>query len=796
MNTLRQDAAHSLRALRRNPGFTITAVLTLALGIGANTAIFTVMYAVLLKPLSYPAAERLVRVTGGATVARSEAIREARSFSKATSFLGVTENVTLSGVDTPEALTGARVSATFLDTLGIATLTGRGFSTEEETSGHDVAVISAELWQRLFHGDPRIVGRTVTLAATPHTIIGVLPRGFQFPFPGVDVWRPLQPGTMPTQARLNSPVLGVVARLKPDVTAEQARAEVAVINRQYALANPGKLDANAKQQAERLVLLKEYLVRDVRSVLWLLFGAVAFLLIIACANVASLFLARATARGREFAIRAALGAARRRLLQQLLTESLMLAAAGGACGLAMAKFGLRGIVRLPGLELPRSGEIEIDGAVFAFALVASIGATILFGLAPSLIASRPDLTVAMKGSGESADLALGGHGRSPWLQPRGLLVAAQVALSTVLLIGSALLLESLARLNGVNPGFQPANLLTMKIALPQSRLEELVQRVESIPGVQAAAVTLTLPLTGWAGTPVQKAGEMPLKLNERPIAILQSVSPGYFRTMGIAMRRGRDFAARDTQSAPPVAVISEALAKRFWPSYPAGEDPIGQPILAGASTASLEVIGIVGDVRHSGLGEAAKDGIYRPRAQTPAYPAMFAVRTISNPLELVNAVRREVRAIDANQTIAAVKTMEAVVEESEGRRRSILVLLELFAATGLALAIVGIYGLVAYSVALRTREMGIRRALGAQQGAVVLLVLRQGFGLALAGVGLGIAGAVALSRVLSGLLFEVSPTDPTTYGAVTVALLLAATAASYVPARRAARIEPTVALRD
>lgn len=303
-------------------------------------------------------------------------------------------------------------------------------------------------------------------------------------------------------------------------------------------------------------------------------------------------------------------------------------------------------------------------------------------------------------------------------------------------------------------------------------------------------------MTGWAGTPVQKAGEAPLKLNERPIAILQSVSPGYFRTMGIAMLRGRDFAVRDSQPAPPVAVISESLARRFWPSYPAGEDPIGQSIFAGASKASLEVIGIVGDVRHSGLGEAANDGIYRPRAQMPQFPAMLAVRSTGNPLGLVNAVRGEVRAIDPNQTIAAVRTMEAVVEASEGQRRSILVLLELFAATGLALAIVGVYGVIAYSVAMRTRELGIRRALGAQPGEVVQLVLRQGFGLALAGVGLGVAGAVTLSRVLRGLLFEVSPTDATTYGVVAFGLLLAAAVASYVPARRAARIEPTVALRS
>jgi putative ABC transport system permease protein len=797
------DLQYALRTLRRNPIFALTAVLTLALGMGANTAIFSVVHAVLLKPLEYHDSNRLVRLSGGATAARFEAIGQARSFTEAGAFTVFTENVTLSGPDGPEPLKGARVSANFLRILGITPLYGRSFLPEEESAGPQVVLISAELWQRRFGGDPRIVGGTATLAAAPYTIIGVLPPGFQFPFPGLEVWRPWQPSTMPTQARLNSPILSVFGRLKPGVNLEQASAELAVIHRQYALAHPGALDAKPKQ-VETVTPLKDQLVRNVRSLLWMLFGAVGFVLIIACANVASLLLARATSRSREFAIRAALGAGRGRLVKQLLAESLLLSFAGGALGLLLARWSLAGIARLPGLELPRMSEIHLDGMALAFAVVLSVATSLLFGLAPSLRASRPDLAGVMKAAGEGAPS--GGPRRlALWLSPRGLLVAGQVALSIVLLIGATLLIESLARLRRVNPGFQPANLLTMQIALSQTRydtipksaafFEELVRRVESVPGVRGAAVTLTLPTTGFAGTPVQATGQPLLKLNERPIAILQSVTPGYFRTLGIPLRRGRDFATQDTVTAPLVVIVNESLARRFWPAYPSGEDPVGRYVLVGANPQPMQIVGIAADVRQASLADDAGPGVYRPRTQNPPMSAMFAVRTEGDPLRFVNAIRSQVTAIDRDQAITAVKTMADVMEASEAQRRSIMILLGLFAGAGLLLAVVGIYGVIAYSVGQRTKEIGIRRALGAQQNDVLSLVVGQGLGLTLAGVVVGIAGALALTRVMRGLLFQVSPADPATFAGIALLVVVVSLAASFIPARRAARIDPMTALR-
>ena len=799
-----QDLRYALRTTRKNPFFALTAVLTLALGIGANTAIFTVVHAVLLKPLNYPDSGRLVRITGGATAARFDALRQAQSFRGVAAFTVYTENVTLSGLDGPEPLKASRVSTNFLEVLGVTPLQGRSFVPEEEKPAAQVAIISAELWRRQFGADPQIVGGKATLAAEPYTIIGVLPAGFPFPFPGIDVWRPWQPDTMPAQARLNSPILSVFGRLRPGVNGEQAGAQVAVINSQYALAHPEMLDANpnrprpdgwgAPAGAKPLTPLKDEVVKNVSAMLWMLFGAVGFVLLIACANVAGLLLARATSRSKEFAVRAAIGAGRGRLLGQLLTESLLLAVAGGALGVLFAHWSLSGIAAIPGLDLPRIDEVRIDGGVLAFAVLLSIATSLLFGLAPSLNASRPDLARAMKaGSGSASS---GSPNRlAAWMSPRGLLVVAQVALAIVLLIGAALLIESLQRLRGVDPGFEADNLLTMQITLPQASHQELVQRVESIPGVRAAAVTLTLPMTGFAGTPVQPAGEPLLKLNERPIAILQSITPGYFRTLGIPLRRGRDFAAQDVPSARPVAIINEGLARRFWPSYPRGENPVGQYMLAGASPEPVRIIGIVADVRQAGLADDAGIGVYRPRAQTPQMPSMFAVRTEGDPLSFVNAIRSQVAAIDRNQTISAVRTMTTIVENSEGQRRSIMILLGLFAAAGLLLAVIGIYGVIAYSVAQRSKELGIRRALGAQKSNILRLVLRQGLGLAVAGTALGILGALALTRLMNSLLFEVSATDPFTFAAVAFLMIVVAMAASYLPARRAVRIEPAEVLR-
>lgn len=639
MTALWQDMQYGVRAIRKAPAVAATAVLTLALGIGATTTIFTVVNAVLLKPLEYHEPDRLVRISGGATLARFDVIGQSRSLSGTGAFLSVTENAVLAGTAGPEPLKGSRVSTNFISVLGVSPLLGRSFLPAEETPGPDVVMISAGLWRRRFGGDPGIVGTTVRLDAAPCTIIGVLPADFQFPFSEIDIWRPLQPALIPLLTRVNSPMFSVFGRLRSDVSFSMASAEMEVINRRYALTHPGKLDAKLNRP-EPIMRFRDALTRDIRSPLWMLFGAVAFVLLIACANVAGLLFARATARSREFAIRAALGANKSRLVRQLLTESFLMSVLAAALGVLFAEWGVRTIPILEGLKLPRAQPPHFDGMVLSFAIMLSVLTTLLSGLAPSLSAARPDLVTVMRGEA-------GGSAKrfKLWRSPRGLLVTGQIAFSIVLLIGAALLIESLSRLRSVETGFQAAHLLTMQIALPSSRydttvkhavfFDDLVRRVESVPGVRSAAVTLTLPTTGWAGTPIHVVGRPLLNLNERPIAILQSVTPGYFRTLGIALKRGRDFVRQDSIDAPLVAIINERLARRFWPSYPAGEDPVGHSILAGANPMPLRIAGIVANVRQSGLADETEEGIYRPRGQSPPMSAMFAVRTEGNPLRVV-----------------------------------------------------------------------------------------------------------------------------------------------------------------
>ncbi len=804
LDSIGQDLRYAARQVRKNPGFAITAVLTLALGIGANTAIFTVVRTVLLKPLEYRDPDRLVRVSGGATLEHFEELRTGKSFSEVGAFAVAMENVTLSGGAEPEVLKEARVSFNFLHILGLQPVVGRSFLAGEDVpGGASVAMISTHLWKQRFGGDPSIAGKTAMLAATPYTIVGVLPAGFQFPFSGADVWvtRPVE--MVPPKSRRLSPILNVFARLKPNVDIQQANAEVAILNHEYAAAHPEWLDAKSKS-IQLVRPLKDELVSNVRSRLWMLFGAVGFVLLIACANVASLLLARTASRSREFAVRAAIGAGRGRLIGQLLTESILLAFAGGALGVVLAKWSLSGLSSVSALDLPRVGEIRLDGLVLGFAVVLSMITGVLFGLAPSLGASRPDLAAVLRATGEAA--SAGGAGRiMRRLSARGLLVIGQVALSVVLLIGATLLMESVARLRGVDPGFQAAGVLTMQVALPATRyntdqkkaafFDELVRRVESIHGVRSAALTLTLPMTGWMGSPVQVAERPPVKFNERPIGVIQNITAGYFRTLKIALKRGREFTARDNANALPVAMINEALARRFWPAYPKGEDPIGRHILIGINPQPVEIVGIAADVRESALDSDPRPGVYRPYSQSAMPSAMFAVQTSGNPLRLVNAVRSQVLAIDRDQPISAVKTMDDIVDESEGQRRLMTTLLGLFAGAAVLLAVIGLYGVIAYSVVQRTKEMGVRRALGAQRSDILSLVIGQGLGLTFIGVGIGIAGAFALTRVMKSLLFHVSSTDPATFAGVSLLFVVVAAAASYVPARRATRIDPMAALR-
>jgi predicted permease len=804
-----RDILYALRTMRKKPAFAATAVLTLALGIGGNTAMFTVIRAVLLKPLEYRESDRLVRVSGGATPTRFAEMRAgAHSFTDLGAY-GLQEDLTLSGAGEPEVLTGARVSASFLPILGVDALRGRGFRPEEDApGGAPVVMIGAELWQRRFAGDPRIVGETVTLDATPYRIIGVLPPRFAFPFSGVDLWlpAPAESPRIPPRSRALSPFLNIFGRLRPGVSLTQADAELRVMRRQYAMAHPGMLDAKPRAPVE-VTPMKDDLVANVRSMLWMLLVAVGFVLLIACANVASLLLARATFRAREMAVRAALGAARMRLIGQLLAESVLLSATGGVLGVLLAGWSLRAIPLITSFDLPRAGEIHLDGTVLAFAAALSLGTGALFGLAPSLAASRADLMSVLRASGEAASQSVRG-GVLAGLNVRSLLLVGQAALSIMLLIGAALLIESVSQLRGVNVGFNPSHLLTMHVSLPPVRydtaqkrtsfFEELLQQVGSSPGIHSAAVATTLPMMGYPGTPVQDAGKPPLPLNERLIATYMVVMPGYFQTLQIPLRRGRDFIEQDTEEAQRVAIIDESLAQRLWPEYPRGQNPIGQGLWIGSQNVNpgpFRIAGIAADV-HQNLENAGwHESVYVAFAQKPQPSAMLALRTEGDPLRFTNAVRERVRALDKDQAISAVRTMDDMVEEQVGQRRLLVFLLGSFAGVAVLLAVMGIYGVIAYSVAQRTREMGIRRALGAQPSDILRLVVAQGFRLALAGVVVGIAGAYGLTRLMQSVLFHVSATDPATFAGVALLFLFVALAASYIPARRATRIDPMAALR-
>ena len=807
LETVWQDVKYSLRMMSRNPAFSVAIILTVAVGIGANAAMFSVIRAVLLKPLGYEDPDRLVLIADGVTPVHFDELKaSSHSYVEIAAYAGGVEDIALSGIGQPEVLKGARVSSNYLQLLGVNPQLGRSFFSDEDKPGAPaVAMLSADLWRRRFDRDPAIVGKSVTLAGMSYVIVGVLPPGFQFPLSGTDVWvtRPSEWSAISVQGRAGSPFLSVVGRMKPTVSLNQADAELAVLNQQYATAHPGMLDIKP-DSTEGVQLIKEELVSDVRPKLWMLFGALGLVLLIVCANVASLLLARATSRSREFAVRAAIGAGRGRIAGQLITESVLLACIGGTLGVALAWFSLSVIRGITFVDLPRFDEISVDSGVLGFAALLSIVTGVLFGMAPALAASKPDLAGVLRGSGESASSKFA----VPKLRfhTRGLLVVGQVALSTVLLIGATLLIESLARVYKVNPGFQTSHLLTMRIALPPAHYdtdqkktmfyEQLVQRTQSLPGVHSAALTLTLPMMDtWMGQPVQLAGAPPLKLNERPIAIFQDITPAYFRTMQIPLKRGREFTEHDDAKSVPVVIVNENLVHLFWPEYPSGPNPIGQHILLGDNLHPLEIVGISTTVMQYSRDDSPKPAVYLPLAQKPPQAAMLAVRTNGDPLALASAVRGAVLAIDGAQPVSAVASMDELVDTSEGQLRLMMTLLGIFAGVATLIAVVGLYGVIAYSVAQRVKEMGIRRALGAQRSDIFSLVVGLGLRLALGGVVLGAFGAFLLTRLMQDLLFQVSATDPVTFVGIAILFVTVALAASYVPARRASNADPMATLR-
>ncbi|QSQ17730.1 ABC transporter permease [Myxococcus landrumensis] len=817
MSDVTQDLRLALRMLSRSPVFTVVAVLTLALGIAANTAIFSVINAVLLSPLPFPAQDHLVMAWSRTPTmprwsvapanfldwrAQGEVFEGLAAFSQV--------NVSLSGDDLPERLRGASVSANYFQVLGVGAALGATFQpVAGETGPRHVVVLSHDLWKRRFGSDPGIIGRAIRLDERSHEVVGVMPERFTLPDIGPRKTTPTEPPELWIPAPLHDiPQLGpdasldlsqsrdtsylrVLGRLKPGVTLERASAAMSAIARRLEQEYP----ASNLHSGVTLVPLREQIVGDVRPVLWVLLAAVGLVMAIACANVANLFLVRASARRQEMAVRAALGAGRGRMMRQLLTESLVLALLAGVLGVFLAAWGLDGLMSLVPAELPRLDEVRVDGRVLAFALCVSLATGVLFGLLPALQASRPDLNAVLRQTGGGK---LAGGQRS-----RDALVVGEVALALVLLIGAGLLLRTLWRLQDVDPGFREESVLTWSLSLPGNKypdearqgafFQQVAERVASLPGVRSAGAATDLPLGGaniWFDVEVE--GRAPPTAEESANVGFQVVTSGYFQSMGIPVRRGREVTALDTREAQPVVVLNESAARRFFPTGEA----VGQRLRLGdSSTPWLTVVGVVGDTRYDGPDKDARPEAYVPALQRSLFFMSFAVRTDLEPLALAGSVRSAVASLDKDLPLSALRTMEQRVEAATARPRFVSLLVAVFALVSLLLASVGLSGVMAYTARQRTREIGIRMALGARPADVLRMVLGQGMRLALAGVALGLLGAWALTRVLSSQLFGVSATDPAVFGSLAVLVAGVALLATWLPAYRATLVDPQVALR-
>jgi predicted permease len=805
---LGQDLRYGLRTLRKSPGFTAIAVLALALGIGANTAIFSVVNGVLLRPLAYPEPDRLVNIFEStkefsqASVAYPNYLdwrRGNHSFADMGIYRGDDFNFTGSG--DPEQVAGEYVSASLLPLLGVKPFLGRRFLPEDDREGAACAVmLSYGFWKDRFAADAGILGRSLTLNARDCTVAGVLPVGFRLS--GAKVYLPIeQMISVELRTRDSHPGLRVLGRLRPGVTVAAAQAEMSSIAanlaREYPATNAGR--------GTKAVRMKDDMVGYIRSTLLLLVGAVGFVLIIACANVANLLLARSTARGREFAIRAALGADRARVVRQLLTESVLLSLGGAAIGLLLAIWGTRAILAAAPGSLPRAQEIGIDPYVLLFTLAVSILTGVLFGLAPAFHSANANPQESLK---EGTRGAGGGRHRA-----EGIFVAVEVGLAVILLVGAGLMMQSIWRISRVDPGFETRNLLTAQFALSPKAMgsaaairlghQQVLERVAAIPGIQSAAITSVVPLgendseiSFWPGTGPQPAE------NQTTSALFYIVTPDYPKVMGFPLRRGRFFTDRDNPASPTVVVIDDVMARHVFP----GQDPVGREISL-IAVGPVRIVGVVGHVKHWGLDSddtaKVRDQMYFPVAQVPdkfmaeAVTGLHLVlRTGPEPLSLVSAVRAQVAGPTRDQPLYSVRTMEQIISGSLAERRFTMLLLIVFAATALLLAAVGIYGVMSYAVTRRTHELGIRAALGASRAGIVGLVVRQGMKLAGIGMAAGLVAALALTRLMAGLLYGVRPADPPTL--VAVALLLGAIAllACYIPARRATAVDPVDALRS
>ena len=818
MENILQDLRFGTRMLLKKPGFTVVAVLTLALGIGANTAIFSVVNAVLLNPLPFAESDRLVAM--GQTwptnrVALSNFsfrnFADVRDQSEAFERLAAYYNsdLTLTGENEAVLLRGTVVTADLFPLLGVSPVVGRNFLPEEDNAGGGnegrPAILSWECWQRRFAGDPSVIGRSITLDNNSFTVVGVMPAEFRFPIQAqpTEVWVSTardseRVGVGSIMAARGYRGWRVIGRLKPGVEPEAAQAEVDLIASNLA----SQFSDVNKDLGIKVLPLLESMVGNLRPTLLLLLGAVGFVLLIACVNVANLLLERAISRQREINVRLALGAGRWRIARQFLTESVLLAGIGGAVGTALAVWGTDLIVDLSPETLTRFGETRLDARVLAFTVLVSLATGIAFGLAPALIISRTNLAVSLKEGGRSST----GSFFTSWT--RSLLLVVEIALALVLLVGAGLLVQSLVRLQQVEPGFDARNLLTFNVAksvdsstTPSQTAEfyrELTARLKALPGVVNAGVVFQLPLGGRGGSTGLQVEGHPIDPSDQRMGILHMVSPEYFRTMGIPVISGREFTERDDMSAPPVLIINEALAREYFPN----ENPIGKRITPGFSSVPVaegaggrEVVGVVGDVRHHNLHGPAQPEIYFAQAQMPMAAMTVVARTAADPSGIVNAAREVVHALDKNAPVYGVRTAEEILGRSVATPRFNTLLLGLFAGVALILTAVGLYGVISCSVSESTREIGIRLALGAQTSDVLKLVVGQGMILTLIGVVIGLVAAYGLTRLMSSLLFGVGVSDPWTFAGGAALLAGIALLACYLPARRATKVDPMVALR-
>jgi len=800
-----RDLRYALRMLAKNPGFTFVAVMALALGIGANSAIFSVIDAVLLRPLPYKNAAQLVTVWEEAkklgfpfNTPSPANFLDWREQNSVFSCMAATadKSFNLTGRGEPERLDGERVSANLFPLLGAEPFLGRSFLPEEDAPGKgDAVVLSYGLWQRRFGAASDIIGKPIVLNGASYRVVGVMPRDFVLPGHKDQLWVPLAFDSKEAASRGNH-YLRVIARLKPGVSMEAARSQMSTIAARLAHQYP---EFNS-QVGSVIRSMREEVVGDVRPALLVLLGAVGCVLLIACANVANLLLARAAVRQKEIALRLALGAGRSRLVRQFLTESLLLGTLGGVFGLLLAGFGLEVLRRFIPNAIPHPEAIGIDLRVFLFAILISALTALAFGLVPAMQALRFDLNATLKEGGRDSS---SGAGRQ---RLRSMLIVGEIAVSFVLLIGAGLLINSFLHLRNLDPGFRSENLLAMKVDLPELKYsdptrrstfyEELLRRVRELPGVSAAAVASNLPLTyDGDSIDISVEGQPDPPPNERPSVITRVVSPGYFETMGIPLVRGHEFTAKDNEKTVPGVVISEKTARYFWPN----ENPLGKRLKPGSSTSSSrwrQVIGIVKDVRQNDFVADPGLQIYLAYRQVDAFPPnALVLRTTVDPMSLGPAVRRVVQEVDKDQPVSDIRTMSEIVSAAVARQRFSMLLLGIFAAVALTLAGIGIYGVMSYSVAQRTREIGIRMALGAQKSDVLKMTIGQGLQLVIVGVVIGLAAALVLTRVMSSLLFGVSATDPTTFVTISLILLSVALTASYVPALRSMKVDPVIALR-